>query len=67
MARKRTKKSNNIIKPKKLPEHDKKCIVCGSHAHWETKKKGMYPLLCDYCLSNLPHPSDAIDDYEFIG
>jgi len=43
------------------------CVVCKQPAQWETKRKGEYPLLCDHCLSQLPHAVDKIDLYKFIG
>lgn len=43
------------------------CVVCKKPALWHTKKKGKYPYLCDYCLSQLPHAVDEIDDYKYIG
>ena len=45
----------------------KVCVVCKGVAKWETKKKGEYPLLCDYCLSQLPHADEKIDIYKYIG
>lgn len=46
---------------------EKVCVFCKGVAKWETKKKGEYPLLCDYCLSTLPHAVDRMDHYKFIG